>query len=110
MEGIERKEVIISEEFYELLLEVYVYGEQTFGVRQADKFIYEIFEAIDKLETRYLTYAPCRFIKSPTKKYRNMLVGSYYVIYRIAERVEVLAILHSSTSIRKIRQVRRFRL
>jgi len=43
--------------------------------------------------------------------YRNIILDAHLIIYRITnERVEVLDIIHSASSIRKIRGVRKIRL
>jgi len=43
--------------------------------------------------------------------YRNIILDAHLIIYRIAkERIEVLDIIHSASSIRKIREVRKIRI
>jgi plasmid stabilization system protein ParE len=43
--------------------------------------------------------------------YRNIILDAHLIIYRITdERIEVLDILHSASSISKIRQIRNVRL
>jgi len=49
------------------------------------------------LDGQYLMFPEVRFLFTKNKKYRNIILGSYLIIYRIeTEKVEVLRIFHSS--------------
>lgn len=97
---ITKKEVITSAlfDFVDLPL-IHEYGTETFGIRLADSFIAEIYSHLDTLSKEYLTYPECRHLETKTKKYRNIILGSYLIIYRITEtRIEVLRAFHGSRS------------
>ena len=103
----ERKEVRISKQFDLDIVSVYSFGEEVFGAIAAKSFIADIYSRIWSLDSMYLLHVECRHLPTSDKRYRNIILGSYLIIYRItSERVEVLRILHSHSSIRKIRASR----
>jgi toxin ParE1/3/4 len=92
-----RKKVVISTEFQADIKTVFDYGEETFGFNAAKTFIAEIYMHVWNLDGQYLMFPEVRFLSTKNKKYRNIILGSYLIIYRIQEeRVEVLRIFHSS--------------
>lgn len=111
MAEIERKEVIISEQFDSDIISLYTFGEEVFGTTAARSFITDIYSQVANLDKLYLLYSECRHLVTQDKRYRNIILGSYLIIYRItAERIEVLRILHSHSSIRKIKTSRQVKL
>jgi plasmid stabilization system protein ParE len=109
---IEKKKVIGSKLFEELdVPSIYEYGEVTFGIKLADVFYFEIIDSVLMLETQYLLHPECRHLETKTKIYRNIILGSYLIIYRIrANRIEVLRAFHGSRSPRIIKQVRKVKI
>lgn len=107
-----KKEIITSYPFDNIdILAIYEYGEATFGVKLADYFIEEIYLAIEKLSTNYLLHPECRHLETKTKIYRNIIFGSYLIIYRIkANRIEVLRAFHGSRSPKTIKTVRKIKI
>ena len=99
-----KKEVVTSHLFdFVDLLSIHEYGTETFGIRLADNFIAEIYSNLDRLPKEYLLHPECRHLETKTKKYRNIILGSYLIIYRITEtRIEVLRAFHGSRSPKKI--------
>jgi toxin ParE1/3/4 len=111
MVGSKRKEIRISGQFNIDIQDIYSYGEETFGAISARNFISDIFSRIWTLDKLYLLHPECRHLPTKTKKYRNIILGTYLVIYRITnEQVEVLRIIHSHSSINNIKRIRRIRL
>ena len=107
MDEFEIKDVKISEQFDRDIIALFIYGEEVFGTIAAKSFIADIFSRIWSLDTMYLLHAPCRHLPSKNKIYRNIILGSYLIIYRITtEQVEVLRILHAHSSIRRIKTSR----
>lgn len=103
----ERKEVKISEQFNHDIVEVYLYGEEMFGQVAAKSFIADIFNKISTLETSWMMFPECRHLKTQDKRYRNIIIGNYLIIYKIkSDVILVLRILHSHSSISKIRSSR----
>src|ERR1700730_6066447 len=93
-------EVAISEMALKSLEQIYEYGVETFAFAAASVFIEELFQRIEQLSFNYLSHPECRYLATKSKMYRNLIHGSYMVIYRInPERVEVLNVLHSGRSI-----------
>jgi plasmid stabilization system protein ParE len=110
MDEIERKEVKISEQFDRDIIALYTFGEKVFGTIAAKSFIADIYSRIWSLDSMYLLHAKCRHLPTKNKIYRNIILGSYLIIYRITtEHVEVLRILHSHSSIRKIKSSRQIK-
>ena len=97
MAGSKRKKVVLSTEFQNDIVAVFEYGEETFGFNAAKTFFSEIYMHVWNLDGQYLMFPEVRFLSTKNKKYRNIILGSYLIIYRIeTEKVEVLRIFHSS--------------
>jgi len=111
MVEIERKEVRISEQFDIDIISLYKYGEEVFGTNAAKSFIADIYSRVMSLESMFLLHAECRHLPTKNKTYRNIIIGSYLIIYRITQdHVDVLRILHSHSSIRRIKTSRQIKL
>ena len=112
MEGkISRKQIKISDQFYESFEQVYDFGFERFGYLQAEHYGQKIRKSLDTLPDFYLAYPECRYLATKGHMYRNIILDAHLIIYRIKnERIEVLDIIHSASSIRKIRDVRKIHL
>lgn len=105
-----RKTVKISETFQEHLKCFFEYGVEYFGKEQTKKYIHYIYNLISDLEKWYTLYPECRYLKTERRIYRNIILDSYFIIYRIQpDCVEVLDIIRTESSIRKIRGVRKIK-
>ena len=103
-----RKTVKVSALFNEDITDLYEYGEEVFGTVAAKSFVSDIYSRIWSLDISYLLHPECRHLATKDKRYRNIIVGSYLIIYRILkEEVLVLRILHAHSSITKIKNTRR---
>jgi toxin ParE1/3/4 len=110
MAEIEKKEVRISEQFNHDIISLYTYGEEVFGAIAAKTFIADIYSRVWSLDNMYLLHSECRHLRTKNKIYHNIILGSYLIIYRItSEHVEVLRILHSHSSIRRIKSSRKIK-
>jgi len=106
-----RKEIKISDQFYESFEQVYDFGLEIFGYFQAENYKQQIRQLLDLLKDFYLAYPECRHLLTKSRIYRNIILDSHLIIYRITKKhIEVLDIIHSASSIRKIRNVRNIRL
>lgn len=104
----ERKEVKVSEQFNHDIVAVYLYGEEVFGQIAAKSFISDIYSKVSSLETSWMMHPECRHLATPDKRYRNIIIGNYLIIYRIkSDAVLVLRILHAHSSITKIKSSRK---
>lgn len=103
-----RKEVKVSAQFDLDIIEIYSFGEEVFGPVAAKSLVADIYSRIWSLDQLYFLHPECRHLPTKDKRYRNIILGSYLIIYRItSDAVEVLRILHSRSSIRKIRTSRK---
>ena len=110
-EGISCKPVEVSDEFKIHRTQVYDYSLDTFGYFQAERYLNKIEKALFTLHTYYTAYPECRHLATKNRKYRNIILDAHLIIYRITDkRIEVLDIVHSASSISKIRRVRKIRL
>jgi toxin ParE1/3/4 len=110
MDEIERKEISVSEQFDLDIISVFTFGEEVFGSIAAKSFIADIYSRVWSLDSMYLLHVECRHLATKNKIYRNIIIGSYLIIYRItSERIEVLRIIHSHSSIRKIKTSRQIK-
>ncbi len=106
----QRKEIRISIQFDQDIISVYTYGEEMFGAIAAKSFIADIYSRIWSLDQMYLLHPECRHLPTKDKRYRNIILGSYLIIYRIkSDSIIVLRILHSHTSIKKIKSARKIK-
>lgn len=107
MVEIQRKEVRVSEQFSKDIIDIYCFGEESFGTNAARSFIADIYGRIWGLDELYQLYPECRFLVTKSKKYRNIIIGTYLIIYKVtALTIDVLRIIHAHSSIRKIKKSR----
>jgi plasmid stabilization system protein ParE len=101
------QQIVVSELFKENRKYIYEYGLNTFGYFQAERYNQKIEKALSTL-IKYPTMHPeCRHLVTKSRMYRNIILDAHLIIYRIAnERIEVLDIVHSASSVYKIRQTR----
>ena len=108
---IEKKEVIRSIFYYLDIQNIFEYGEATFGERAALIFYEDLKIIVRNLEINYLVNPECRHLETKTKIYRNIILGSYLIIYRIkSNKIEVLRAFHGSRSPKIIKQVRKIKV
>jgi plasmid stabilization system protein ParE len=101
----------ISDKFHDSRSEVYEYGIETFGYLQAERYDLKIENAIETLNNSYYAYPECRYLATKSRIYRNIILDAHLIIYRITpQRIEVLDIIHSASSISKIRNTRKIHL
>jgi len=111
MVEIEKKEVRISEQFDIDIISLYKHGEEVFGTNAAKSFIADIYSRVMNLDSLFLLHAECRHLPTKNKTYRNIIIGYYLIIYRITPvNVDVLRILHSHSSIKRIKSSRQIKL
>jgi len=102
-----RKKVKVSLQFEIDIRSLYAYGEEVFGSIAAKSFIADIYSRIWSLDSMFLLHPECRHLSTTKKIYRNIILGSYLIIYKItSDSVEVLRIIHSHSSISKIKSTR----
>jgi len=78
-----------------------------FGYFQAERYLQLIEDALDTLSDFYMAYPECRHLATKSRMYRNIILDSHLIIYRITNhRIEVLDIVHSASNIGKIRSTR----
>lgn len=107
----ERKEVKVSIRFNEDISEVFTYGEDLFGSDAAKAFVADMYGRIRSLDQAWLLHPEYRHITTKDKRYRNIIIGNYLIIYRITvSQVLVLRVLHAHSSITKIKSVRKISL
>jgi plasmid stabilization system protein ParE len=102
------KPYIVSREFNESRKLIYEYSLDTFGYFQAERYKQYVRNSLDTLHDFYFAYPECRHISTKSRMYRNIILDAHLIIYRITyDRIEVLDIIHSASSISKIRGVRK---
>jgi len=100
------KKVITSHYYEKHLIEILEYGILAFGYVQARKYFTAIANLVEGLDNDYNFYPECRYLATKNRIYRNIILDSHLIIYRIKnECIEVLDIIHSASSISKIRKV-----
>jgi len=104
------KQVKVSDRFYESAEDIYDFGSETFGSLQAERYQQIIRKSLDLLPNFYMAYPECRHLATKSRMYRNIILDAHLIIYRITtKRIEVLDIIHSASSIQKVRSVRKIR-
>ena len=103
-EGVQKKWYRRDWESYD---NVYVQGLDLFGFYQAELYANKIKSILYELDQTYPYYPECRHLTTKSRMYRNIILDSHLIIYRITEeRIEVLDIVHSASSMRKIKKTR----
>ncbi len=107
MDEIERKEVVLAVSFQNDVKNIFEYGEETFGINAAKTMVSDVYMRVWNLDLQYLLHPECNFLPTKSKRYRNIIIGSYLIIYRILpQRVEVLKAINSKMSTQKIKAAR----
>jgi len=90
---------------------IYLYGVETFGKNAAETFKAELVFMIRALKNLYEIHPECRHLVTKNRIYRNIIFGSYLVIYRITDsRIEVLKAISSRMRISRIRAARKIKI
>lgn len=111
MEAPKKLQVKLSKEFILELDDIYQYGIETFGIKQAAVYENAIWQLAESLSNNYLLFPECRHLPTKSKMYRWIILESHLIIYRITENeVQVLRILHAHRSITKIKASSRIQL
>lgn len=111
MEERAKKPVMFSLQYAIDTQNIFDYGQETFGVNQAIKYETLIDELALHLEDNFAFYPECRWLKTKSRMYRNIILDSHLIIYRIKqERIEVLRVIHANSSINKIKQTRKVKI
>ncbi len=101
----------ISDEFVLDLGQIYAYGLETFGLNQATKYESSVWSLVFRLRHEYEIYPECKWILTKGRIYRNIILDSHLIIYRIkSERIDILRIFHSKSSITRIRSARNIKI
>ena len=110
-EAIPCKPYVVSNKFNESRVHIYKYSLDTFGYFQAERYKQKIRQSLDTLLNFYTAYPECRHLTTKSRMYRNIVLDAHLIVYRItSQRIEVLDIIHSASSIRKIQGIRKVRL
>ncbi|MCL2414623.1 MAG: type II toxin-antitoxin system RelE/ParE family toxin [Bacteroidales bacterium] len=98
----------ISDKFKANFDHIHDYTLETFGYAQAEHYVKKIEKAVASLSRWHLLYPECRHIPTKSQMYRNIVLDAHLIIYRITkQRIEVLDIVHSASSVSKIRGARK---
>ncbi len=104
MEEKKKLQVRISREFILDLDDVFKYGVEVFGFKQATLYEDHIWDLIKTLSTNYHLFPECRHLPTHSRMYRWIILDAHLIIYRIkSHEVQVLRLLHVKRSITKIK-------
>jgi plasmid stabilization system protein ParE len=107
----QERPVIISTVAETDIQNIYLFGVETFGKNAAETFKAELIFMIRALRNLYEIHPECRFLITNSRMYRNIIFGSYLIIYRITpSRIEVLKAISSRMSITRIRTARKIKI
>ena len=107
----EQKEVVRSTFYLQDIVDIFEYGSATFGERAGLIFYEDLKMTVRSLGSQYLLHPECRHLETKSKIYRNIIIGSYLIIYRIkAQKIEVLRAFHGSRSPKTIKSSRKIKL
>lgn len=102
---------MLSSEFEKDLQSVFEYGFEVFGLNAAEQYRQHILALSYGLSNYSLMYPECRHIPTKGHIYRNIILESHLIIYRVkAEQIDILGVFHSKSSISKIRAVRKIKI
>jgi len=107
MEETQKLPVKVSLEFNYDLDQIYNFGAETFGIRQASLYENEIWKLVDGLSYNWPYFSECKHLTTKSKMYRWIILESHLIVYRITDsEIQVLRIIHSHRSITKIKTTR----
>jgi plasmid stabilization system protein ParE len=107
----EQKEVVRSTFYLQDIVAIFEYGSATFGERAGLIFYEDLKMTVRSLEKQYFLHPECRHLETKNKIYRNIIIGSYLIIYRITlNRIEVLRAFHGSRSPKEIKSSRKIKI
>jgi plasmid stabilization system protein ParE len=110
MEEEKKLPVKVSKAFILDLDEIFQYGKDTFGIRQAELYENEIWKLVEGLSGNWPLFSECHHLPTRSKMYRWIILESHLIIYRITDKeIQVLRIVHSHRSISKIKVSRRIK-
>jgi toxin ParE1/3/4 len=111
MEETKELQVKLSQEFNVDLDDIFQYGIETFGIKQAEKYENEIWQLIESLSHNYLLFPECRYLPTKSKIYRWIILDAHHIIYRVTNsEIQILRILHSKRRITQIKTSKKIRL
>ena len=111
MEEFKKRQVVFSLQYVIDTDNIYNYGKEIFGENQAQKYESNLDKITTELTISYWMYPECRYIPTKGHLYRNVILESHLIIYRVKpERIEVLRVIHSQSSISNIRSVRKIKI
>lgn len=103
--------VVRSEVFFNDIQNIFDYGVESFGLSAADAFIEDLVYRVECLSYQYDLHPECKHLPTKTRMYRNIILGSYLIIYRITpSRIEVLKAINSRMSYTRIRKARSIKI
>ncbi len=106
----EIKEIIITEHALQTVRDEFEYLKETVSIDYAHKFRDDFPAQVETILPFYLKYSECRFLATSNKIYRNIIWGSYLIIFKILERkILVLGIFHTRQNSKKIKSFRRIK-
>jgi plasmid stabilization system protein ParE len=62
---------------------VYKYGIETFGLKQAELYENEIWKLVHGLSLNWAIFSECRHLLTKSKMYRWIILDSHLIIYRL---------------------------
>ena len=83
---ISRKQVKVSDKFYESAGQIYDFGFETFGCFQAERYKYKIRKSLDTLSYSYKIYPECRHLATKSRMYRNIILDAHLIINQKTSR------------------------
>jgi len=111
MEETKRLPVKVSREFIDDLNNIYYFGVETFGIKQAEIYEAEVWKLNEGLSNNWPFFSECRHLATKTQKYWRIILESHLIIYRITfSEIQVLRIIHAHRSITKIKSSKRISL
>lgn len=106
-----RKPVVGSPNYEKSLERIFKEGIMLFGINQAKRYLEHILMSVEELNSFYPYYPECWYLATKSRMYRNIILDAHLIIYRITpNRIEVLDIVHSASSLRRIRLTRNIRI
>lgn len=109
--GAPKKPVVVSDRFWESYNSVYEQCLDLFGYFQAETYATKIKTVLYELNWSYPYYPECRHLVTKNRMYRNVILDSHLIIYRITDsRIEILNIIHAASSINRIKETRKIQI
>ena len=105
-----KKLLIIRNNVFEELDEQLNYFIDNNSAEYALRFANDFVKQLQNILPHYRSFPECRYLPTTRRKYRNIVWGNYWIIYKITPKaVEVLSLFHTKRNPSRLSRLRKLK-